>query len=103
VIDSQPVLDAGPASWSPTGNNIIFWSGLEGFAGQIWTIPSNGKHREQLTRPDKPPAGLPYPNNDDPGWAPDAKKKSFSARTGKTRKFPNLPRLAHHPIWSLAV
>jgi Tol biopolymer transport system component len=78
VIESQPVLDTGAASWSPTGNNIIFWSGLEGFAGQIWTIASNGKHREQLTLPAKPAAGQPYPNNDDPRWAPDGKKIVFS-------------------------
>jgi Tol biopolymer transport system component len=78
VIDGQPVVDAGAASWSPTGNNIIFWSGLEGIAGQIWSIASNGKHREQLTFPAKPPAGQQYPNNDDPRWAPDAKKIVFS-------------------------
>ncbi len=78
VIESQPVLDAGAASWSPTGNDIIFWSGLEGFAGQIWKIAKNGKHREQLTLPAKPAAGQPYPNNDDPVWAPDGKKIVFS-------------------------
>jgi WD40-like Beta Propeller Repeat len=78
VIDGQPVLDAGAAFWSPTGNNIIFWSGLEGIGGQIWSIASNGKHRDQLTFPAKPPSGQRYPNNDDPRWAPDAKKIVFS-------------------------
>jgi Tol biopolymer transport system component len=81
VIDSEPVLDAGAPAWSPTGDDIIFWSGLETFAGQLWTIDSNGKHREQLTFPDKPrfsDVTPPYPNNDDPRWAPDGKKIVFS-------------------------
>ena len=88
VIESQLVFDAGAAFWSPTGNNIIFWSGRENAGGQIWTIPSNGKHREQLTFPEKPPGEPPfYPNNDDPVWAPDGKKIVFS--TG--RQSDNIP------------
>jgi Tol biopolymer transport system component len=92
VIDGQPVLDAGSPAWSPTGNNIIFWSGLEGVAGQIWSIASNGKHRDQLTFPAKPPAGQQYPNNDDPRWAPDAKKIVFSTnRQNKNIPHPPAP------------
>ena len=35
AIPGQPVLDANSPAWSPKGNEIAFWSGLEGSAGQI--------------------------------------------------------------------
>ncbi len=76
VIHDQPVIDAGSPAWSPISNKIIFWSGREGFRGQIWIIDADGKHRKQLTFPDKPPpqTQLTYPNNDDPRWSPDGNK-----------------------------
>jgi Tol biopolymer transport system component len=71
-----PVVDAGSPAWSAISNKIIFWSGLEGFRGQIWIIDSDGNNRMQLTMPSKPPpqTQLTYPNNDDPRWSPDGKK-----------------------------
>jgi len=87
VIPEQPVLDAGGPAWSPKGNPIIFFSGLEGGRGEIWEINSDGTGRKQLTFPPKPPpeTGLPYPTADDPGWSPDGTKIFFTTnRTIKT-------------------
>jgi len=79
VIPSQPVLDAGGPAWSPTGNPIIFFSGLEGGRGEIWKINSDGTGRAQLTFPPSPSFGLPYPTADDPGWSPDGTKIFFTS------------------------
>jgi len=76
---SQRVLDAGGPAWSPTGNPIIFFSGLEGGRGEIWKINSDGTGRAQLTFPPSPSFGLPYPTADDPGWSPDGTKVFFTS------------------------
>ena len=78
VILEQPVDDAGAPAWSPKSNEIAYWSGLEGYAGQVWKINSDQTGRTQLTFPPKPPYDLPYPNSDDPAWSPDGTKFLFS-------------------------
>jgi Tol biopolymer transport system component len=78
VIPEQIVLDAGGPAWSPTGNPIIFFSGLEGGRGEIWKINSDGTDRAQLTFPPEPPPGFPHPTADDPGWSPDGTKIFFT-------------------------
>jgi Tol biopolymer transport system component len=55
--------------WSP-GNKIVFWAGIEGQAGQVWTINSDGTSRTQLTTDPS--------SNDDPEWSPDGTKILFS-------------------------
>ncbi len=70
--------DANAPSWSPAGDRIAFWSGIETQYGQIWTIRADGTGSRQLT--DDPR----HRNSDDPSWSPDGKKILFSTgRSGK--------------------
>jgi Tol biopolymer transport system component len=62
--------DAGTPCWSPVGDTIVFWSGVENQAGQIWTIKSDGTSRTQLTHDRQ--------NNDDPEFSPDGSKILYS-------------------------
>jgi TolB protein len=71
--------DAGSADWNPTSNKIVFWSGVEGQYGEVWSINSDSTGRTQLTKTGK------NINNDDPEWSPDGKKIVFSTnRSGIT-------------------
>ncbi len=69
--------DANAPSWSPTGNMIAFWSGIENEYGQIWTINSDGTGSKQIT---DAPKGI---NNDDPSWSPDGKWVLFGTNRGR--------------------
>jgi TolB protein len=74
----ETAYDANAPAWSPVGDRIAFWSGIENQYGQIWTIRADGTGSRQLT--DDPR----HRNSDDPSWSPDGKKVLFStARSGK--------------------
>ncbi len=67
----NPATDAHGRSWSINGE-IVFWSGVIGQFGQVWKVKSDGTARVQLTCSSAPI------NNDDPMWAPDGTKITFS-------------------------
>jgi TolB protein len=70
--------DANAPSWSPVGNKIAFWSGIENQYGQVWVINSDGTGSKQLTE------DCSHSNSDDPSWSPDGKKIIFSTgRSGR--------------------
>jgi TolB protein len=70
--------DANAPAWSPVGNRIAFWSGIENRYGQVWTIHSDGTKSIQLTEDPT------HRNSDDPSWSPDGKKILFSTgRSGR--------------------
>jgi TolB protein len=70
--------EANAPAWSPVGNRIAFWSGIENRYGQVWTIHSDGTKSIQLTEDPT------HRNSDDPSWSPDGKKILFSTgRSGR--------------------
>ena len=68
--------DANAPAWSPAGDRIAFWSGIENQYGQIWVINADGTGSRQLT--DDPS----HRNNDDPSWSPDGKQILFGTARG---------------------
>jgi TolB protein len=68
--------DANAPAWSPVGDRIAFWSGIEQRYGQVWVINADGSGSMQLT--DDPT----HRNSDDPSWSPDGRKILFS--TGRS-------------------
>jgi len=74
----ETAYDANAPAWSPVGDRIAFWSGIENQYGQIWVINADGTGSRQLT--DDPS----HRNNDDPSWSPDGKQILFgTGRDGR--------------------
>lgn len=83
--------DANAPSWSPAGNKIAFWSGIEGAYGQVWTINADGTGSQQLT---DAPKGT---NNDDPAWSPDGKWILFGTNRGGKNELWVIDAEGKHP------
>ncbi len=66
----NPAADANAPSWCSNWK-IVFWAGVKGQEGQVWTINPDGSGRVQLTR---------APNhNDEPTCSPDGEELLFTS------------------------
>jgi TolB protein len=75
---TAPANDANAPAWSPVGDRIAFWSGIEGQYGQVWVINADGTASTQLT---EDPSRR---NTDDPSWSRDGRSILFNTgRSGK--------------------
>ncbi len=89
--------DANAPAWSPVGDTIAFWSGIEQRYGQIWVINADGSGVRQLT--DDPS----HRNNDDPSWSPDGRQILFgSGRSGRVELWVmNADGSGQHPLFPI--
>src|SRR5438874_10320489 len=55
------VLDAGGPAWNLENNTIVFFSGVEGGLGQLWTIAKDGKKRDAADIPSQAAGQHPVP------------------------------------------
>ena len=73
-----PAHDTNAPAWSPVGNRIAFWSGIERHYGEVWIMNADGTGTTQVTKE------CTRRNNDDPSWSPDGKTILFSTgRSGR--------------------
>ena len=57
--------EANVPEFSRDGSRLVFWSGIEGMFGEVWTMDPDGSNPLQLTQTQDPL------NSDNPSWSPD--------------------------------
>ncbi len=73
-------FDANAPDWSPTGDQVAFWSGQEFCRGNLWKMNADGTGRVQVTFNDSTKF-----NNDDPAWSPDGEYLLYGTQKSMTR------------------